>query len=523
VSYIVRDERGSIDRGIYDIAALFNPAQPWYAWAPQSGWNHKLGFKFGGGCAPGHSQQSAQDPKDDMFLSRGYMVAVSTLNVNGNSCNSVTSAESLMMIKQHIVDGYGQIRFTMGDGCSGGAEQQHSIADQYPGLLDGIRPECTFPDLWTIAISEKWDCQLLENYFDNISPQLWAVGAQRAAVLGGDLSQSMCAEITRALNGAEQDWNPSGDGCGASGPWEYSQANPQGTRCTLQDYNRNSLGINSKDGFANFPIDRVGVQYGLHALQAGQITPEQFVDLNQKVGGLNVNFLWQPQRTQGDPAGIANLYRSGDLSYGANWALVPEIEARTDDTYDEHSNVMHEIVRARLDNATGSTASSVFWQEPIPGPFGMPTPDMHQLTFQVMDQWLTNIERDTGNVPLRTKVVRDKPAVAVDGCYVNAAPAPPTACDTVRTDNVLPTMVAGEPMTANILKCQLQPLKLDAYAAYNVHFTADQWTRLQQAFPNGVCDWSKPGVGQQTPVGAWLQFTVPGGQPLGPAPQSRRI
>ena len=40
-------------------------------------------------------------------------------------------------------------------------------------------------------------------------------------------------------------------------------------------------------GFAGIPIDNVGVQYGLGALQQGKITPAQFVDLNVKIGGLD--------------------------------------------------------------------------------------------------------------------------------------------------------------------------------------------------------------------------------------------
>src|SRR6267143_4726585 len=41
VPYIVRVERGTINRGIYDIAVLFDPARatPWTALAPQATWN----------------------------------------------------------------------------------------------------------------------------------------------------------------------------------------------------------------------------------------------------------------------------------------------------------------------------------------------------------------------------------------------------------------------------------------------------------------------------------------------------
>ena len=43
VPYIVRVERGTMNRGIYDIAVLFDPAQPWTsALAPQARWNGKV-------------------------------------------------------------------------------------------------------------------------------------------------------------------------------------------------------------------------------------------------------------------------------------------------------------------------------------------------------------------------------------------------------------------------------------------------------------------------------------------------
>src|SRR5215471_4117665 len=42
VPYIVRVERGTINRGIYDIAVLFDPAKPWSALAPQPQWNGKV-------------------------------------------------------------------------------------------------------------------------------------------------------------------------------------------------------------------------------------------------------------------------------------------------------------------------------------------------------------------------------------------------------------------------------------------------------------------------------------------------
>ena len=43
--------------------------------------------------------------------------------------------------------------------------------------------------------------------------------------------------------------------------------NPKGVRCTLQDGNVNVLGTDPQTGYAYRPVDNVGVQYGLEALQ----------------------------------------------------------------------------------------------------------------------------------------------------------------------------------------------------------------------------------------------------------------
>ena len=79
-------------------------------------------------------------------------------------------------------------------------------------------------------------------------------------------------------------------------------------------------------------------------------------------------------------------------------------------------------------------------------------------------------------------------------------------------------MVAGEPFTGDVLKCQLKPLDRADYGS--VTFTDDQWTALQQAFPDGVCDWTAPPVGFQPSV-PWLTYAGgPGGEPVGRAPES---
>ena len=67
------------------------------------------------------------------------------------------------------------------------------------------------------------------------------------------------------------------------------------------------------------------------------------------------------------------------------------------------------------------------------------------------------------------------------------------------------------------MKCQLKALK---QSDYPVRFTGAQWNALRTAFPTGVCDFFKPGVGFQPSI-PWLTYDqTPGGRPLGATPSS---
>ncbi len=86
-------------------------------------------------------------------------------------------------------------------------------------------------------------------------------------------------------------------------------------------------------------------------------------------------------------------------------------------------------------------------------------------------------------------------------------------------------MGADGPMTDDVMKCRLKPMRRDDYP---VSFTDAQWERLQQAFPRGVSDYTKPGVSQQGAV-PWLTYqnrrgrVIYGGRRLGKRPVSHRI
>jgi len=56
VPYIIREESGAMNRGIYKIAILYDPAKPFEPWDRQPGWNGKLYYLFGASCGTSHTQ-----------------------------------------------------------------------------------------------------------------------------------------------------------------------------------------------------------------------------------------------------------------------------------------------------------------------------------------------------------------------------------------------------------------------------------------------------------------------------------
>ena len=94
------------------------------------------------------------------------------------ACNSVLSAETAEVLKEHFSETYGLPRVTIGEGGSGGAIQQLQIAQNYPGILDAIAPSMPFPDAISIA-GGVTDCGLLLDYFNGAGSWLEPGPAER--------------------------------------------------------------------------------------------------------------------------------------------------------------------------------------------------------------------------------------------------------------------------------------------------------------------------------------------------------
>src|SRR5207253_4317371 len=170
----------------YQIAVLFQPGQPWDAWDPQPQFDHKLLITHGASCGIEHESGSAPSVLDETALGKGFAVMSTALDNAGHNCNIVTEAESLVMAKEHLIDHYGTLRYTIGTGCSGGSLTQQQVANAYPGVYQGILPQCSFPDSWSTG-QQLAAYNLLRRYEEN--PSLWSPGvlwtpAQWAAVEG---------------------------------------------------------------------------------------------------------------------------------------------------------------------------------------------------------------------------------------------------------------------------------------------------------------------------------------------------
>jgi len=523
VPYIVRRELGVINRAIYEIRFLHEPGQVLPApWARGSqGWNGRLVYVFYGGCGAGfHQGVLYRAPVDEVVIAQGYAVATSTLNTFGNSCNDVLSAETASMVKEHFIKSYGVPIHTIGWGPSGGSMQLHLTAQNYPGLLDGIIPFESFPDALTWVTSTTSDCTLLARVFAASKRPLTD---QQKSAITGFATWRTCADVAK-------------DTGFTIGPAHCASVLPQseiyepskrrsGVRCDIYDNEINVFGRDDKTGFARRPLDNVGVQYGLAALNSGGISLEDFFELNAHVGGFDIDGNIVRKRTHAAAEVVRRAYRHGlVLGGGAGLRATPIIDWRwyTDATADMHGSFESFVTRARLSAANGTAANQVILIVPADTNeqnrnFDDPNPQTSLIAQQErtligqMDRWLDQIAADGGAGTPLDKVIRDKPAELSDGCWTERGEkisgtgvfGATGRCSRLYPQHANPRIAAGAPITDDILKCRLKPV---VQSDYSQRITPQQLTRLKRIFPGGVCDYTKPGVGQQAVHTTWQRY-----------------
>lgn len=518
VPFIVRVETGYIDRDQYQIAALWQPGKPWQPWAPQPQYIHRLVITHGASCDTTYGSGATPSVLDPKILGAGFVVMSNALDNAGHNCNLITQAESLVMTKQRVIDEYGPVLWTIGMGCSGGSLVQQQVANAYPGIYQGITPQCSFTDAWSSSM-EYVDYSILLKYFEN--PAKWGLGTVWApTAIQQVLDHPNIGNPVTFTNVIPNSADPSRSCPDVEPQHTYKPGvRPHGVKCTLQQYMVNVFGLR-KDGFANRPFGNDGIQYGLNGLLNGEVSPADFVDINAKVGGLTEADAYQKARSKPDLIGLQRAYRTGAVDSANNLNQVAIIDLRGPDPGFFHDVYRTYAMRARLLRDFGTAANQVLWRGLAPIIGDALYADQAVLA---MDSWLATVHADHSSLTLPEKIIQDKPLWLTDRCTDGAGTnLPAAACDEVVQAYGTPRMGAGMPASDDILECQLVPLRKSSYP---VQFTDAQWQELEATFPDGVCDYNKPGVAQRSTI-PWLGYQRPdgkviyGGQPLGAPPSS---
>ena len=533
VPYIVRVETGTVNRAIYEIAMLHNPASPQPdLWTRSALWNGKLVYTHGGGCRGGWYQQgnSTGGVLRQGLFEQGYAVVSASLNVFGQNCNDLLASETHIMVKERFIEQYGVPVYTIATGASGGSYQSHQTADNYPGVFDGIIVSSSFPDVTSATIFTLADARLLHYYFTSVNTESFTLEQQREVAgfgaWGSIPNLSRGAARLDPLYAFDTPLEEQGGevSVAALESLRYSPTLPDGIRATVYDHTVNVYGTVANTLIAQRPLDNVGIQYGLAALNAGTISPQQFIDLNRDIGGFDRDMNHVPERHRADPFASKRAIESGRILHGgAGLATTPVIDYRT---YTDHREAgdIHMLVhqfstRQRLKQANGHADNHVMQ---IGGAWGFTEaePDLGVL-FQQMDQWLLAIADDRADVDPATKVVRNKPVSLNDTCWDNTGAQrqrleqPQTFAGNSRCNELYPAyptarLVAGAPLANDVVSCRLRPVNA---ADYNVSFTPEQMVELRAVFNEGVCDWSQGDATGARYQGTWLSF--------GPSPVNR--
>jgi len=536
VNLIVRQERGVVNRSGYIINILHDPQAgptPNFLSKGGSAWNGKLVYSFGPGAKAGYHQgrnfgglnaaakfvEEAQVGAMDAWITRGYAIASGSLNSFGTSTDDVVSAETAYKVKEVFIKEFGVPTYTIGAGVSGGSMQQQMVANAYPGILDGIIPHQQFADAMTFS-QPLFDCELLANVFKQgtwtrdqmnaVSGMYWGYCVSNGARYPAQRADNCDQVVLDAVN-------------------KDPALKAQGVRCTYQDNMVHTFGIDPKTGFARSPWDNVGIQYGLQALNDGKITMDQFLDINTRIGGHDATGKIVAQRQVGDPEALRIAYQTGRINEETGGlAAIPQVGTRAyidgdpfgrgDANVDVHDSFHTAVVKARLQKYLGTTGTMVYLETAnAPGAYNTTTPGSplnvaYLDALNGIDKWIMAIKADKSTKTPTEKVVANKPADLVDACYAAKEGFLVTAiekvtdmakCATIFPQFSHPRVVAGGPTTDDVFKCQLKPIDAKDYKTAP---TADQMSKLQAAFPQGVCDYTKPGVGQTQKIVTWAMF-----------------
>lgn len=601
VPYLIRHERGVINRFMYSASMLVDldeladgdPTDP-----SGSIWNGRLLFQFQGGVGIGHTQGRFDDgatrgPEPGTSnararaikgepdrLGRGYAVIYSTATRTGDHYDLLVGGRTAEMVKDRFVDVHGAPDYTVAVGGSGGGIQQYVYTQNHPDLIDAAIPQMSYPDMTTQTI-HVGDCALLDRYMDidaaddptwqdwdnrqwlqglnSIEGRVGSTGG-RLRALQGALGLPVQTGTSECLEGwlglAPLAMNPH---YGLEANWELLGADVVAEiekthwRDAVEAY-----GVDPDTGFARVPWDNVGVQYGLRSLVDGRITPEQFLDVNARVGSWKspqdmvqegapfvgagggaftggqadqialatgalrfdpwskANQQLSPDdgttpapRRAGDEVAIANVYDSGLVFLGAPPREIPIIDARShlEHVLDMHNTHQSFAVRQRLIDGQGHADNHAVWFLQTDEHGNSPaTTAFYETAFDTIAQWVRNLQADPS---LSVRDARPEQGsdrcIAVDGTVMAAGDDvwdgildDGVAGDCTASFDIFTTsrIEAGGPITGDVYKCHTMPVATAVAEGLYGGWTpdGDELARLQAIHPDGVCDYDLRGV-----------------------------
>jgi hypothetical protein len=465
--YIVRIERGTINRFMYVIAMLQDPVA--HLTPQQSGYKNRAIFDFLGGTGVGYSQASNSASRvinephrlvEDLDpITLGYAVLFTTGNATSTQYNLKLGLMTAQMVKEQLIAEFGKLQYTLAYGGSGGAVEQYVYAQLDPTFIDGSLTVAAYADFITQPTYAS-DCPLLEYYFDNLALDKPTPWAKRQLIEGFAASANMPASELGRLNPQtvkirSTDGKFGSDTCinGWGGaipqvmnpryptvtgidvikiqkPIDWSEWGSESNQWQFGTYPTNAMNITPNT------VDNQGVQYGLIALKNGDIDKETFFDLNKKVGG------WKPAdqfeqengfpmsgpdktydgwssknataasafvqgktapRTEADPDAVDAAEKSETVLQGNLDLPIIDVKGDAENAGNMHSLIHSFVIRARLAHY-GKAGNQVIWIARL----SKPTTATKNLSMQAMDTMALPLLY-SARVPKNLRVLPKKP------------------------------------------------------------------------------------------------------------------
>lgn len=506
-------------------------------------WNQQLIYQFHGGVGIGYRQGSISIERlvrnRAAQLRQGYAVISSSANRTSHTYHFLRAEETAWRLKQHFISLYGQPRYTIGIGGSGGGIAQYLLAQNAPGLLDAAIAQYSYPDMLSQVVYAL-DCDLLHNYyyFTASDKAFWQDWQHRQYLEGLSsaatekvrfrwqitLSQLLAGYWPTPAKGATQcinAWfglsslvhNPHQ---GRLKPFTTAELRHN----TQWSYWQDLAEIYGTDatGYAHSLWDNSGVQYGLLALRAGQISAEHFIELNARIGSWLPAAQMQPEqfrfiphlqlplwlssfgrhniaaaqptaegflvapRYRANRDAIVQAYRYGQLFLGKLTIPVIDLRHYLDPVLDMHHLEPSFMARQRLTQQGRQDWQQIWVSHPDY------TPEAE--AFAAIESWLNSGQQPTS--------ATDR-CFAADGTVLAAGAD--VWQDTGLCQQHYPILSnsrrqAGAPAAGLLLQCQLMPVSEAIARGDYLPIDMRPWqARLEQIFPDGVCDYHQGDAG----------------------------